>query len=219
MFTAKGLYGHIRNNNVKSAVLLAAFPLLVLALWFVCCLLWIGLSTKFQPIIMRLAGQHPTFEQLWQLTLARTVELSLSYAFVPICLVPVWFAVAFLSHRAIIRAATGAQRITRRLEPELYNQVETSRDRRRLADAGGGDHRERRPQRLCQRSRAGQCLSCRHAWTVANPFEGRARGGARARDGAHPQSGRAADGGRRRLRRHTCLRRAGPHALTLGPAT
>ena len=32
MFTAKGLYGHIRNNNVRSAVLLAAFPLLVLAL-------------------------------------------------------------------------------------------------------------------------------------------------------------------------------------------
>src|SRR5579864_4583382 len=59
MLPAYGLYGHIRNNNIKSTVLLASFALYVAILWFVCCLIWIGLSTKFDPIIMRLANQHP----------------------------------------------------------------------------------------------------------------------------------------------------------------
>jgi hypothetical protein len=47
LLPAYGLYGHIRNNNIKSTVLLASFVLYVAILWFVCCLLWIGLSTKF----------------------------------------------------------------------------------------------------------------------------------------------------------------------------
>ena len=46
MLPAYGLYGHIRNNNIKSTVLLASFALYVALLWFVCCLLWIGLTTN-----------------------------------------------------------------------------------------------------------------------------------------------------------------------------
>jgi heat shock protein HtpX len=125
MLPAYGLYGHIRNNNIKSTVLLASFALYVAILWFVCCLIWIGLSTKFDPIIMRLANQHPpTFEESLQLMLTRTVDLTLAYAFIPASVVLIWFVAAFLSHKAMIRAGTGAQPIIRSLEWDLYNMVE-----------------------------------------------------------------------------------------------
>src|SRR5215468_5893654 len=74
MLPAYGLYGHIRNNNIKSTVLLASFALYIALLWFVFCLLWIGITTKYEPIIMRLDNLHPP-TQSWQLLLARTVDL------------------------------------------------------------------------------------------------------------------------------------------------
>jgi heat shock protein HtpX len=119
------LYGHIRNNNIKSTVLLASFALYVALLWFVCCLLWMGLTTKFDPIIMRLANQHPpTLVESWQLLFARTVDLTLAYAVIPTGVVLIWFVAAFFSHKAMIRAGTKAQPIIRSLEWDLYNLVE-----------------------------------------------------------------------------------------------
>jgi heat shock protein HtpX len=125
MLPAYGLYSHIHNNNIKSTVLLASFVLYVAILWFVCCLLWIGLSTKFDPIIMRLANQPPpTFAESWQLTLARTVDLTLAYAYIPAGGVVIWFVAAFFSHKAMIRKSTDARPIIRSLEWDLYNMVE-----------------------------------------------------------------------------------------------
>ena len=125
MLPAYGLYGHIRNNNIKSTVLLASFALYVALLWFVCCLLWIGLSTKFESIIIRLNNQHPPgFVEWLQLTLARTVDLTVASAFIPASGVLIWFAVAFVSYKSMIRARTGAQPIIRSLEWDLYNMVE-----------------------------------------------------------------------------------------------
>ncbi len=124
MLPAYGLYGHIRNNNAKSAMLLATFAFYIALLWFVCCLLWIGISTKFQPIIMKLANQKPTFTGLLELTLTRTVDCALHYAAIPIAVVLVWFAIAFVYHKTLIRAGTGARPIVRSMEFDLYNTVE-----------------------------------------------------------------------------------------------
>jgi len=124
MLPAHGLYGHIRSNNLKSAVLLASFALYVALLWFALCLIWTGLSTKFEPIVLRLGNHQPTFTQLWHLTLARSIECTLRYAFIPIAVVLTWFAIAFASHKAMIRAGTGARPIVRSLEFDLYNMVE-----------------------------------------------------------------------------------------------
>jgi heat shock protein HtpX len=125
MLPVYGLYGHIRNNNIKSTVLLASFALYIALLWFVCCLIWIGLNMRFEPIIMRLAGQHPlTLFESWQLMLSRSVDLTLAYAFVPAGVVLIWFVAAFFCHKAMIRAGTGARPIIRLLEPDLYNLVE-----------------------------------------------------------------------------------------------
>ncbi len=127
MLPAYGLYGHIRNNNIKSAVLLATFALYVALLWFVLCLVWVGLGAKFDPIIYRLANNtqyQPSFAQLLSLVLRASADLTLRYAFVPIAIVVTWFAIAFASHKAMIRAGTGAKPIVRSLEFDLYNMVE-----------------------------------------------------------------------------------------------
>ena len=125
MLPAYGLYGHIRNNNVKSVVLLASFVIYVALLWFVLCLVWAGLNAKFDSIIFKLAHNHqPTLTQLLDLVLSRTVDWALRYAFVPVAIVATWFAIAFASHKAMIRAGTGARPIVRSLEFDLYNMVE-----------------------------------------------------------------------------------------------
>ena len=124
MLPARGLYGHIRNNNLKSAALLATFGLYVSLLWFACCFVWIGLTMRFEPIIMRLANRKPTLVGLWELTLIRTVDLALGYAVLPVGVVMIWFAVAYAFHKRMIRAGTGAQPIVRRLDWDLYNAVE-----------------------------------------------------------------------------------------------
>ncbi len=127
MLPAYGLYGHIRNNNIKSAALLGSFALYVALLWFVLCLVWVGLGAKFEPIIYRLAHNtqyQPTFAQLAMLALHAAVDLALRYAFVPIAIVVTWFAIAFASHKAMIRAGTGAKPIMRSMEFDLYNTVE-----------------------------------------------------------------------------------------------
>jgi heat shock protein HtpX len=124
MLPAHGLYGHIRNNNIKSAALLATFGLYVTLLWFVCCFVWIGLSTKFEPIIMRLANRKPTFAGLWELTLTRTLDVALGYAFLPVGMVIIWFAIAYAFHKSMIRAGTGARPVSRSLDWDLYNMVE-----------------------------------------------------------------------------------------------
>jgi heat shock protein HtpX len=125
MFPTYGLYGHIRNNNIKSAVLLASFALYVALLWFVLCLVWAGLNAKFDSVVFKLAHYHqPTFAQLLDLVLARTFDYAMRYAFVPAAVVVTWFTIAFVSHKAMIRAGTGARPIVRSMEFDLYNTVE-----------------------------------------------------------------------------------------------
>jgi heat shock protein HtpX len=124
MFPANGLYGHIRKNNVKSALLLFSFLVLVGMLWFTCCLVWSGLTTKFEGIIVRLDGHRPTYSELLGFALDRAVVTALNYGVVPLLLVLGWFGVAFLCHRNLIRSGTGAQPIVRQLDPHLYNAVE-----------------------------------------------------------------------------------------------
>src|SRR5262245_66490653 len=84
MLPAHGLYGHMRNNNIKSAALIVTFGLYIALLWFACCLVWTGLSTRFEPIIMRLGYRKPTLAGLWDLTLTRPVGLALAYAAVAV---------------------------------------------------------------------------------------------------------------------------------------
>lgn len=125
MAPATGLYGHIRSNNIKSALLLIGFVVLVGVLWMAGTLVWAVLADKFQGIIIRIETfRDPSETELIALTLDHWLERALKYAFVPLIAVAGWFVFAFVSHRNLIFNATGAHGVSRMLEPKLYNLVE-----------------------------------------------------------------------------------------------
>lgn len=109
MLPAFGLYSHIRNNNIKSVLLLAGFGFLIVALWYAGCLYWIADMSRGRTLGMNLS---------------RAVDAALNTWFVPSAIVTGWFAIAFAFNSSMIRAGTGAKPVTRTEEPRLYNIVE-----------------------------------------------------------------------------------------------
>jgi heat shock protein HtpX len=101
-----GLRTHIWNNNIKSGLLLAGFPLLL-------ALLALGLA-------LLTTGSGLGFEQDVRAALA------LMPALLPACcaIAALWFAIAFLAHRPILNAISGARAVTREGEARLWNITE-----------------------------------------------------------------------------------------------
>lgn len=126
MLRAAGLYGHIRNNNIKSALLLAGFVVLVGLVWMAVTLVWTVLADKFLSIGIRLETNHnPTETEVAGLMFQHWLERTMRYGFVPLFAVAGWFAYAYAARGRLIRRATGAHPISRQLEWRLYNLVET----------------------------------------------------------------------------------------------
>lgn len=109
MLPAYGLYGHIRNNNIKSILILSGFGFLIGSLWYAGCLYVVA------------GGHGRTFAA----SLQTAAVLAGSTWYIPAAIVAVWFSIAYLFHSAIVRAGTGAKAVTRQEEPRLYNIVET----------------------------------------------------------------------------------------------
>lgn len=112
MIAAAGLRTHIWNNNLKSILLLAGFPVLILALVFAAALI---LADPGAATVKGGAGQSVMLAAFdWTLS---------AFPFVMIG-VAIWFTIAWFSHQAIIDASTGAKKVNRTDEPELYNLLE-----------------------------------------------------------------------------------------------
>jgi len=105
---AYGLQSHIWNNNLKSILLLIGFPVLLCLLIYALFLLMVGL------------GGSGNLATAW------TESLHLTLRFWPFAIIAacIWFAIAWFSHNAMIRAVTGAKGLERRDNPELYNLLE-----------------------------------------------------------------------------------------------
>ncbi|MEZ5920469.1 MAG: M48 family metallopeptidase [Parvularculaceae bacterium] len=104
-----GLATHIWNNNLKSTLLLAGFPVLLLLLNYGLNVGLVGLTrddlTPGQGLV--LAFQY--MRESWP------------FAFFGAA---IWFGIAWASHQALINMSTGARGVTREEEPELYNLLE-----------------------------------------------------------------------------------------------
>lgn len=96
-----GLAAQQRRNNTLSVVLLAGFPLLILALVFL-FFLFIQYKYGMEEVLQSFAGVAP---------------------FV-ILAVGVWFIIAFFFHSQIISAAAGSQQLERKTNLRVYNLVE-----------------------------------------------------------------------------------------------
>ncbi len=112
--TSIGLKTYIWNNNIKSIILLLAFPILV---YFLVWLLFavFGFFSINSP---QLIPEH--------LIIANDAGLRAIKDYWHIVLVAVggWFIFAFFSHQAIINKTTGAKPVTRQEAPEIYNLLE-----------------------------------------------------------------------------------------------
>ncbi|WP_421786451.1 M48 family metallopeptidase [Hyphobacterium sp.] len=118
MMGAVGLRTHIWNNNLKSILLLAGFPFLLLLLALAAALVFTAMdggagysggskeAYGFGADFSAALQSWPTMA-LWSLIIAG-----------------IWFAIAWFGHQAMIDMSTGARSVSRKDEPELYNLLE-----------------------------------------------------------------------------------------------
>ena len=111
---AVGLQTFIWDNNRRSILLLAGFPLLLLVLMFAIQLVLLGSGFVHAPSVFFDGGNPFLFAvgaTFRSLPLAITVAL-------------IWFVIAYFANQTIIDLATGASPIERKDDPELYNLLE-----------------------------------------------------------------------------------------------
>lgn len=105
---ATGLRTHIWNNNLRSVLLLLAFPVLLLILFYGLMIGFVGFTSDASVTdgLSDAASNLPT-----------TAPFALGAA-------GAWFAVAFFGHNAMINAATKAKSVTPSQEPRAYRMLE-----------------------------------------------------------------------------------------------
>lgn len=106
---AFGLQTHIWNNNLKSVLLLAGFPFLLLILIYGLSVGYVGLTGYVENVGQGLALAFDHMQRLWP------------FAFLGAGL---WFLIAWFSYQKIIEASVGARGLTRKEAPEIYNLLE-----------------------------------------------------------------------------------------------
>jgi heat shock protein HtpX len=109
---AYGLQTHIWNNNWKTVLLMAGFPVLLLLLTYALFLLFAGLSgasTGKDDIVGPFVWAADALARAWPYAIAGAI---------------LWFGIAYAFYQSMIDAATGAKRVERREEPKLYNLLE-----------------------------------------------------------------------------------------------
>ena len=109
---AVGLQTHIWANNTRSIVLLATFPLLMILMLYGVQLILMGFG--FLPGTGRGLDADMALAASW---LGWTVPAAFIIA-------GVWFAISYFGSQAMIDVLTGARKVERKTEPELYNLLE-----------------------------------------------------------------------------------------------
>lgn len=110
--SAVGLQTHIMNNHLKSALLLLGFPLLLVMM--------LGAFMGALPLAAAYGGGQPSADIFWQGALSGVANYGVFAALAAL----VWFVIAYFFHGRMMRAATGAQPITRAEMPRIYNMLE-----------------------------------------------------------------------------------------------
>jgi heat shock protein HtpX len=109
---AVGLKTHIWANNTRSILLLAGFPVLLVVILYGLQLVLMGFG-----VIPNSGGTLGDDMALAASMLGWTVPTALVVA-------AIWFAISYFGSQAMIDAMTGAEKVERRDEPELYNLLE-----------------------------------------------------------------------------------------------
>jgi heat shock protein HtpX len=108
---AVGLQTYIWNNNIRSALLLIGFPILLLGMVF--CLTLGMIVARLLPPGEEYGGAVPF-----------ALHLMVQAAPAAIVVALVWFAIAYVFNQQIIDFATGSRPVTREEEPACWNALE-----------------------------------------------------------------------------------------------
>jgi heat shock protein HtpX len=109
---AVGLQTHIWANNTRSVILLVTFPILLIGIVYGIQLIMMGLG--FLPGTGKGLGDDMALAASW---LGATIPLALGIA-------AVWFCIAYFGSQTMVDMLTGARKVERKTEPELYNLLE-----------------------------------------------------------------------------------------------
>lgn len=109
-----GLQTHIWNNNLKSMILLAIYPLIIMGIIWACAFV---ISAFMSP---------RSSEGTNEVALLVESANSIIFDFFPIILTIVagWFIISYFFHTRMIANMAHAHPVTRKEEPELYNLLE-----------------------------------------------------------------------------------------------
>jgi heat shock protein HtpX len=131
-YASVGLGTHIYNNQIKSGLLLAAFPLLLIGLIALFCG---GLDLIAQTTggdgdtIIKMVLQPETSQSIsTEIDWARAFHAAqlgvMRYSHWALLAATGWFLLAYIFHTSMIRAAIGARAISREHYPKYYNILE-----------------------------------------------------------------------------------------------
>lgn len=109
---AVGLQTHIWANNTRSLLLLAGFPVLLILIIYGLQLVLMGFG--FLPGTGGGLGDDMALAASW---LGGTIPLGLIVA-------GIWFAISYFGSQTMIDLMTGARKVERKTEPDLYNLLE-----------------------------------------------------------------------------------------------
>lgn len=115
---AVGLKTHIYNNNVKSMLLLAGYPFLLIVMVGLA-----GMGFKLMAYSQGSFGKSAedlSMGLLWDAGIQAVAD----YGHWAILAALVWFAIAFFFHAKMIQMASGSRPLTRKEAPKLYNMLE-----------------------------------------------------------------------------------------------
>jgi heat shock protein HtpX len=125
MLAAHGVYGHIRNNDVRATALLAGFAVYVGLVWVAACLFFSAIGIELRVVSVQLETGHQLRIPHWLFALETAQHIAITYAWVPVVLAAGWLAYAYLMRKQLVREGTGAESTSRSVEPQLCNIVET----------------------------------------------------------------------------------------------
>jgi heat shock protein HtpX len=112
LLAATGLTTQIYNNRLKSAVLLAGFPFLLI------------LMTGGFFGAVNLVLQHSYGVMDWRYAWNAALIGIVNYGFYAFGVAGIWFIIAYFFHGRMMRMATNAKPITRLEMPRIYNMLE-----------------------------------------------------------------------------------------------
>lgn len=118
-FGTVGLNTHIWNNNLRSVLLLAFYPVLMVGiLWGICYL--IGASIMPQPGLYGAAETAFDFQRPARFANNMAIE----YAPLVVTAVAIWFLISWFFNTRMVRSLSHSHPVTRKEEPALYNMLE-----------------------------------------------------------------------------------------------